>query len=368
LSEGDEGLVDGIYEAAVVADEWPRVLQHLANAVDAGMAAFITSSSNFPLDWRLSPGAGAAADAYLRSDAPQRSQAIPLLLAANWAGFLTEDEIWGELDAFRSDVLMTEWGAPNGFDRGTATAIQVPNGDFALVHIQRHQGEPGFSAEDVRRLNALRPHLGRAAVLASRWRQERLRSATHALELLGLPAAVLDPTGRVLAANGLIEAMTSHIVWGARDRLSLVDARAGRMLQDTIDKAAAQRTGEPASGSFPASDARSQDTVVFHAVPIEREARGLFGAGLTLLAVTRPGRAGAPDPALIQGLFDLTAAEARVAAGLIEGRSVTALATQHGVGVETVRSQVKSILGKTGARRQAEFVATFRSVELPSRS
>jgi DNA-binding CsgD family transcriptional regulator len=365
MSDDLELLVDRIYEAAVVADEWPPVLHDLAGLVDAGGAALITATGDQYGGWRLSPGLGQAADTYLRSDAPQRSLSLPRLLAANWAGFLTDQDIFNSDDEYSADPLISEWASPSGFFRGVGTAIHVPNGDVAIVQLHRRTGQPVFSAEDVGRLNALRPHLARASVLTTRWREERLRSATQALELLGLPAAVLDPGGRVLAANGLIEAMTGHIVWGAWGRMALADLAADAILAKAVARTGAQMTDATGTGSFVSGNRDGSDPVVFHAIPVEGQARDLFGSALTLVAVTRPGAARTPDPMLIQGLFDLTAAEARVAAGLIDGRSIGEMAGQNGVGVETVRTQVKSILGKTGVQRQAEFIAKFRSVDLP---
>lgn len=365
VSEDLEMLVDCIYEAAVVADEWPSVLQRLAGPVQVGGGALITTTGDQYGGWRLSPSLGQAADTYLRSDAPQRSLTLPRLLGANWAGFLTDQDLFECDDEYDADPLITEWALPSGYYRGAGTAIHVPNGDIAIFQVQRRNGQPAFNADDVRRLNDLRPHLARASLLTIRWREARLRSATHALELLGLPAAVLDSSGRVLAANGLIETMTSHIVWRARDRAALVDSVAAAVLDGILTRAAATATVTSGTGSFVASNVEGGDYVVFHAIPIEGQARDLFGSALTLLAVTRPGAARTPDLTLIRGLFDLTAAEARVAAGLIDGRSIGDLAIQHGVGVETVRTQVKSILGKAGVQRQAEFVAKFRSVDLP---
>lgn len=365
MSDDLEMLVDSIYEAAVVADEWPSVLHRLAVSVEAGGAALITATGDQYGGWRLSPGLGQAANTYLRSDAPQRSLTLPRLLGANWAGFLTDQDLFGSDDEYGADPLVTEWAGPCGFYRGVGTAIHVPNGDVAIVQIHRRTGQAAFGAEDVRRLNALRPHLARASVLTVRWREQRLRSATQALELLGLPATVLDSAGRVLAANGLIEAMSGHLVWGARNRLALVDVAAGKALDGVLARATAGLNAGSGTGSFAASDLDGSDPVVIHAIPVEGQARDLFGSALTLLVVTRLGAARAPGPILIQGLFDLTAAEARVAAGLIDGRSVSDLASQNGVGVETIRTQVKSILGKTGVQRQAEFVAKFRSADLP---
>lgn len=366
MMSGDlEALVDDIYEAAVVADEWPSVLQGLADSVEAAGGALITTTGDQYGGWRLSSGLGQAADAYLRSDAPQRSLTLPRLLGANWGGFLTDQDLFQSDEEYSADPLVTEWAHPNGFYSGAGTAIHVPNGDIAIFQLHRSIGDPAFGIEDVRRLNALRPHLARAAVLTTRWREARLRSATQALELLGLPGAVLDPQGRVWGANGLFEALTDYIVWGAGNRFKLVDPAAGEVLNAALAGGLARTACGLGGRSFAASNLDGSAPLVLHAIPVEGQARDLFGPGLTLLAVTRPGAAQTPSPALIQGLFDLTAAEARVAAGLIDGRSIGDLAHQNQVGIETVRTQVKSILGKTGVRRQAEFVAKFRSADLP---
>jgi DNA-binding CsgD family transcriptional regulator len=41
---------------------------------------------------------------------------------------------------------------------------------------------------------------------------------------------------------------------------------------------------------------------------------------------------------------------------LVLGHSVTEIAAKHGVSVSTVRSQLKTLLGKTRTRRQAAMV------------
>jgi DNA-binding CsgD family transcriptional regulator len=60
---------------------------------------------------------------------------------------------------------------------------------------------------------------------------------------------------------------------------------------------------------------------------------------------------------LVQSLFDLTPAEARVARGLASGRTVDQLAGDAGVSPNTVRVQVRGVLEKTGCERQTDVVA-----------
>jgi DNA-binding CsgD family transcriptional regulator len=60
---------------------------------------------------------------------------------------------------------------------------------------------------------------------------------------------------------------------------------------------------------------------------------------------------------LLGTLFGLSRAESRLALGLVAGQTAEEYARQAGVGIATVRSQLHSIFGKTGTRRQAGLVA-----------
>jgi hypothetical protein len=58
-------------------------------------------------------------------------------------------------------------------------------------------------------------------------------------------------------------------------------------------------------------------------------ARELFNGGFGVLAVTPITAPEPPDTALIQGLFDLTPAEARVAVGIVAGMTIKEMADCH---------------------------------------
>jgi len=64
----------------------------------------------------------------------------------------------------------------------------------------------------------------------------------------------------------------------------------------------------------------------------------------------------APQPALLEALFDLTPTEAKVASLLVQGQSVVEIAKAQEVKQNSVRTQLKSVFAKTGVHRQAELV------------
>jgi DNA-binding CsgD family transcriptional regulator len=71
--------------------------------------------------------------------------------------------------------------------------------------------------------------------------------------------------------------------------------------------------------------------------------------GQALLLLRELGPATAPRAAVLRELFGLTAAEAEVARALAGGASKSAVAAARGAAETTVRSQVRSVLAKTGA-------------------
>jgi DNA-binding CsgD family transcriptional regulator len=94
---------------------------------------------------------------------------------------------------------------------------------------------------------------------------------------------------------------------------------------------------------------------VIHLVPIRGTAHDLFARTGALVVVTRS-NGDCAGPELIQSLFDLTPTEAAVASRLSRGETVDQIALSTKKSVLTIRTQLKSILAKTGTRRQSELV------------
>jgi len=357
-----ETLVDQIYEAAANADCWPQVMHDLGGVVDAAGGIILTRCADAWTGWRCSAAmAGQHTDAWITAGA-SRSQATARLVALGSAGFVAEQEGFTERE-WLADPIMQEWCGPLGLHHCAGTAISVPTGDFVVVQLNRRIGEPHFDRDAIRRLDTFRPHLARAGLLAARWRLQRLHAATEALAMIGLPAAILDRSGRVLATNALIEALHSHIVWLPNDGIALADPGANELLRYAIVEIA-----NPAATSVRSFPARgtTANPVVVHLVPATGRARDLFEGGFGILAVTAVAIPSAPGAALIQGLFDLTPAEARIAVGVAEGLTLDRIAKRHGVAVTTVRSQLKSVFAKTGLQRQSQLTALIAAqVKIP---
>lgn len=352
-------LIDSIYECAMLPELWPGVLDRLATFAGARGGLLFTVNSNVT-NWTSSEVLRGGMTRFASSDLRLRSQRYNLLIAARHAGFLRELELYGSEANLADDPTYREFLWPAGLGWAAGTAMQVPTGDSLILTVERDRARGPIEPGVIPHLDALRPHLARSALLSARLQLERARVASETLALLGLAALVIDGGGKVVAANTLAETLGDRIRWRARDRVSLKDAAADALLQQAVSQIDADAGSAPRS--FALRRTETLPGVVAHVVPIRGTARDLFvrcAAILVLMPVTMPQ---APPVELVQSLFDLTPAEARVARNLVAGETVDEIAAQGGVSSHTVRTQVRGILGKTGCRRQTDAVALLSGI------
>lgn len=353
----DHNLVDRIYSAAIVPEQWPDVLHELSEiAGSTGGTMFVLSAAS--QHSTASPGVGDRANRAIREGWLQRGQFIARALAMRHPGFFSEHDVMsaGEIE---QEPLFRDFWRPQGIGSVMGTSFVVPTGETVGITLTRRLEHGAADRAAVELLDGLRPHIGRAAVMSARLHLERARAASETLAALGLPALVLNGQGMVLAANNLVEALSGQLVWRARDQVAFTDKRADRLLRKALD-VIDQPAGEVRS--FPVRGAEAIATLVAHLVPIRLAARDVFARSAAALLLTPATRPQAPPVELVRSLFDVTPAEARVARSLADGGTVESIAADRGVSPTTVRTQVRGLLDKTGSGRQADLVALLNGI------
>jgi DNA-binding CsgD family transcriptional regulator len=157
--------------------------------------------------------------------------------------------------------------------------------------------------------------------------------------------------------------MSGCVHWRAFDRVSLKDNVADHLLHDAI--ATIDSEIGSSARSFPIRDADANAMMVAHVIPVRLSARDIFLRCATVLAMTPVAPPQAPPVELVQSLFDLTPAEARVARSLATGKTVENIASDASVSLNTVRTHMRGVLEKTGCNRQAEVVALLTGIAPP---
>ncbi|MGX5736427.1 helix-turn-helix transcriptional regulator [Bosea thiooxidans] len=363
ISEFESALIDGIYEAAIVPEGWARVLRDTARLASSREALLGTVLDD---DVRLigsSPDFAEEYEEILRRIPFEVNIRAQRLLAHGRYGFITDEDVFTREEIAREPIYK-DMLIPAGHGCAVATVIPAPSGDITIVHCERPFADGYVDAGAVAALDRLRSHFARAGLLGRRLAMERARAAAQALELMGLPAAVLGLHGNVIDANALFQDLMPGSFQDRAARLTATHRPADEMLAAALLTLSRPELPQPVR-SLPIPARRGGTPMVLHISPIRGRARDVFSFASAIVVATPVMAGSGPEAGLIAGLFDLTPAEARLAATIAAGHAPREAAVRLGVTEATARTTLKHILAKTGTRRQADLVSLLKSAALP---
>ncbi|GAB3626560.1 helix-turn-helix transcriptional regulator [Pandoraea terrae] len=262
------------------------------------------------------------------------------------------------------DPCYNEFLMPNGI-RYTAGAVLSDNDhQSGVIGLFRAPGQDPYDADALDVLQQLKPHLMRASRLGTQLRnlQGQALLGESALDNVDFMIMVTDGDGRLRHANRHGEMALT------RDGFPLT-VRDGRLRarqtheQQALEHALTLACGHPRM-AHPIALSDGPDRLPVTCVPLtpSHPLASLDTVPLAMLLA----RAGPAQPAaraqLLAHLFGLGAAETDIGLALSAGLSLDEIAAQRRSSIHTVRSQLRSIMAKTGARRQSELVSLLHRV------
>ena len=232
------------------------------------------------------------------------------------------------------------------------------------IGLHRDAAAGAFTDVERRALERVLPHLQRALQLRERLALPAGASAigTAALDALSACVVVVDGTMRVVHANAAGAALTSP----GRSGLTVSRAAFGgtqlsarhRDDNDALRRLVASAASGGAGGALRVR-ARSDDvpeeaTLVVLVSPMPRRliTPGTDLAIIVAREISRPERI---PGGMLSELYSLTTAEAAVATALAGGIKAEDVARERGVSLDTVRTQVRTVLRKTNAANLRDF-------------
>ena len=207
-------------------------------------------------------------------------------------------------------------------------------------------------------LRRLRPHFESSGRLHCEMLRLRLSAnlQDQALNALDYPIIIAYKSGFIAYHNRAAEVwLADNPMFDIKSqRLSghraLDQGKFERLLHNVFDKCI--------SGVLPIPRTDGAKPYQMIAIPLNHQSR--LGSGwqcpMALIVVSNPLSGSALTREQMQTLFGLTAAEARVALRLAEGKTLQEISDEHDVSSNTTRAQLKQVFIKTGSRRQAELV------------
>src|SRR3989338_11036228 len=359
-------LLPAIYEAATNPSRWQAAFAQVVHLLD-GNAGLIFSHHAVPeqqgiwTHYQISDeGLRRYAERYHAFDIwMQRGRELGVFVPGN---IVTSDDLLPRKEFLASVFYREHLALDDIHDLCAGVLHDGSEPDIPIVHVSiyRSHVKPLFGEAEKALMAALMPHLREATRIGFRiGALERQASMMQsAVETISPALVLLDAQGKVVFTNGRAEMFLT-----ANDRLRLVK---GRLVVEGRQQAKLDAL---------LKDFRAEETML--GIPHPSGKRNLW-----LIRVPMPLDGNAPPdarrPAIALMIHDssatdiinlegfakahrLTPAEERIMNLLLEHTSLPPIAKVLGVTVHTVRSQFRAILGKTGAKRQADLVRMLMS-------
>jgi DNA-binding CsgD family transcriptional regulator len=357
------GLEEAIFEAALAPEKWPVVLELVSRNLGS-CGGMLVSLSGDCESWTSSADIHTLMERVVREGWLPRDSRLRRSLDGQHAlssRFVTEMDFFcqGEMD---QDPLFTEFLWPNGLGHSAWMMVDLGLGHIIFFRFERELREGPFPRGALERFNRLWPHLRRAAIVGMALSQERDRAGVRAFSSIGFAAAALAADGQILDSNPEFTAEDTPWHPIRSGRLSVSDPAA----DDALYKALGSLGELEGALSIPLRIAGEHVRAVLHLLPGPRGLEDVFAGAAAIAVLSTSATGKRPSAPLLRSLFELTPAEADIASRIAAGESVEEMARTYAKSAFTIRNQIKSILAKTGCRRQQDLVRLISEL-LPPR-
>lgn len=348
-------LIDAIYDAALDAGNWPRVLELCAQD-------FGSSSAHLSVDY-LGVSRGEMISVGTDPDYMQRYEDYYAPRNVLWQRWLVRrpdgimsDRTLMPKDELRRSEFYNDFLEPLGGEELLISPAWLQSDRANFLTLWRLERHGAWQPADMEALVALMPHLRRALQVNQRVGDLRAQRDLAGEALHGLEHGVIlaDAQARVSFANRAAEAMLADTGGLHLERHRL----AARRIRDT---AALRRliadSAENGEGGSLVISREMRPALIVLVVPVKSKFCSLAREPRSAIVFIKDlERSPPPSLTAFAQYFGLTPAERAVAHETSKGDGVRAAATRLGISYATARTHLLRIFEKTGKGRQAELV------------
>ena len=255
-----------------------------------------------------------------------------------------------------------EWLEPQALHHRLCAVLSREEATAVFLEVLRPREAAAFGHDDIERCRLMLPHLQRAVRMYRQMAALEIERdvAFRALDQLPWGVMFVDKHRKRLATNRhaqeLLIAGDGLTAWDNTVRAELADetARLERLLSDALDRSGRGGSSGILSITRPSGAPPLNVVVVPLHIKTEKFAEQAPIAAIFVTDPDSPLHGG--NHQQLRELYSLTAGEARLAAWLLQGKSVEEAAAAMGITVNTARAYLKRIYQKTGVRRQPELM------------
>lgn len=232
--------------------------------------------------------------------------------------------------------------------------------DIWVLTIQRAIGQAPFSAEEKRRLVLLSRTLSPSLATSRMLGMAHGNGILDALDGNQKAAILIDREGRVIRSNAAADRLIVDDIQISSRRITSSSVTATAALDRSLHEVLWRREG--AAIGTPVSLPRpSKRPILAYPMRFESQVSNPLSDCQAVVVLVDLGKRSRPPVQALKSVFNLTDAEARLAARLGSGEALDEICDNLAIAKETGRNQLKSIFNKTGTHRQAELVCLVMS-------
>ena len=373
----DHRLTGDLYHAAVDPDRWPELLDRIARSVGARSGTILSMDLH-----RADRYAVARMSTLFREEHRalyereySRHERAHLALVARSEPYriVVEPEFETARDTVmaRPDVafLREHYGIVDRF----GIRVNEDGGRVDCLACQYAEDRGNIEAHEAAALMPLVPHLSQTLLLARTFGalRARYRAVLAVLDRVDVALCLVDADARIVLENRTARHMLERadvVRVDGRGRLRARDAGADAALGAGIARAArtARHEGDDARAllALPTADGAVPCLAELSPVHDTDDELGDRFSG-AIVTIVDPSRRASIDARGLDLAYGLTSAEVAVAELLLDGMTYARIAEARSVSAETVKSQVGSLLAKTGAKGRGELVRRVLMLNVP---
>lgn len=344
-------IVLTVYQAALCPANWPGVMAEISDALDATGCALITTAG---------PNRGpkcASIPTEARDSYRDYYCNVDYVLEAVEAGpvgvLRTGPEV---IDPHAGTEFDADWMRPNDMRDGVFVRLTDAPVATSFLAAAPRRDSPFATIERMRFTTALLPHLQQALRTEEHLNRSCQDSDQHGAVIIGRDGAVLGANDR------------AHRILSGADGLALQDGSveaARPMANAALRSGIAAVLQEPEHNGFrghtmTCGRPSGRRPYVLHILPLRDE----DSTDRALLLIVDSEQKVLPSRVVLQRLYGLTAAEARVALLLQTGLSPKTIADQLSLSITTIKTHLQHVYAKTDTHRQAELVGLLSRLSL----
>jgi len=384
MSNVQETLIS-IYDAAIDQSRWQQALDNITAMVGASSASLLMVSTRAgaragipPLSLSVLSGQLAALDPevveqYITKHAVLETDAWRVLRNLPPGTLVTDDVVYPDLQSVRSRADYQYLINSLNLFRRMMARLNDNRSWYDAIAFQWHRDVTEIPTEAVEQAKILLPHLSKAFHLArgNHELRQRYQAVIGALDKVQIGVCIADEDARLVICNQearRILEMDDGLRLNQEERLVVNDSTVDSKLRTAIEQIAltaagqALQTGETLLIDRPSD----QHPFMVDVMPI-RDTLGEFKQGMAgaLITIIDPSNHRPFQTGRVAMAYGLSEAEAEVCRFVVEGKSNQAIADERSVSLDTVKTQVKSIMSKTGTKRRADLIRLVVSTAPP---